>query len=236
MPGVSIALEQEGDQPVIEPWVTPDQLDQLGDGSVDLSSVCAVATEILFALSGRQFGVREKTIRPTSRDSCWGIGANASLHLVLPGPVREIIAVTLDGVVLPESSYQLVERRRLLRVPFDSWPMYQRLEEADTEVDTFSVHFRWGNDVPEGGKAAALFLAKQFALYFDGKKCGLTDAQVSVTRQGVSRTYLDPSEFTRLSRTGLKAVDIWLNTVNPSGARRRSRVFSPDEPKKSRIT
>ena len=234
MAGVSIALEHAGDQDVFEPWVTPDQLSNVDADSVDLDSVCMVASEILFMLSGRQFGVREKLVRPTSSVDGWC--GRSERELVLPGPIREIIELRLNGQVLTEAQYMVVDRRRVLRVPNGLWPFGQNLAKPTTENGTFSVHFKWGKDVPEGGKAAAKLFAQQLALYMAGKKCSLSDKLSTVTRQGTTRTYLDPSEFTRLSRTGLYLVDSWLSAVNPSGARRRPRVLSPDEPRKSRPT
>ena len=248
MGGVSVALEYEGDgETTIEPWVTPDQLEGLDADAVDLSSVCAVATELLYLLSGSQFGVREKVARPIWSNNCWSIDRLAEnvrtgipntaegRSLALPGPVRAIEAVKIDGLVLDPSEDTLLDRRYLVRVG-GFWPMNQDLSLPDTALGTFSVAFVWGKDVPAGGRAAAKAFAKQLGLYMAGKKCNLSDRLSTVTRQGTTRTYLDPSEFTRLSRTGLYLVDTWLATVNPSGARRRPRVFSPDDPRKARYT
>lgn len=248
MAGMELALDHPGDGTTYEPWVSPDQLQGVEADSVDLASVCQVATEILFMLSGRQFGVREKTIRPitdTTSNRDWNRNKRAQIlgwcftgerELVLAGPVREIVQIKLDGAVLPSTAYTLLDRRRLLRVPSVPWPTHQRLDLPDTAQGTLSIHFKWGKDVPEGGKVAAKLFAQQLGLYLAGRKCSLSDSLSTVTRQGTSRTHLDPSEFTRLSKTGLYLVDTWLNAVNPSGSRRRPRVFNPDDVRKSRVT
>lgn len=231
MGGVSLALAYEGDDDAtLEPWCDPSDLN--GGEDVDLRSVCLVATEILFILSGRKFGVKRKIIRPTAA----GRGCFVSdSELVLTAPVREIVEVRQDGSVVDPSTYRLVDQRSLIRID-DVWPFYQRLDLADANSTPFTVEFIWGRDVPEGGKASARFFADQLVKYMKGdKKCALPDRMINVTRQGTSQTILDPSEFTRQSRTGLYLVDTWLGAVNPSGGRRRPSVMGPDNLRKSRI-
>lgn len=58
----------------------------------------------------------------------------------------------------------------------------------------------------------------------------------SVSRQGVSYTILDNQEFIEELRTGLYVIDLFLKTVNPDNARRKSKVFSPDQPRARRYT
>lgn len=233
MGGIALALAYEGDDDErIEPWCEPSDIKD-GGGDVDLETVCAVATEILFILSGRRYGVRRKIVRPGAKGCGWG---ESSHELVLAGPIRAIHSITENGKTLvKDTDFRVLDRRRLLRMG-SIW-LHQRLDLLDSETDVTAIDFSWGRDVPEGGKASARHFADQLVKYFNNdKKCALPDRMVNITRQGTSHVIMDPSEFTKLSKTGLYLVDTWLGAVNPTGARRRPRVMGPDNIRKSRIT
>lgn len=246
----------------IAPWTTPDLLGEArAEESVDLMSVCIVASQILYILSGRKYGVRTETLRPVAgQDNCgWGnlarvpyISADwlwryrsnegAPEYLQLKSPVQSISQVKVDGDVLDPSLYQLYDNRTLVRM-HDSvsgqtlrWPIYQRLDLPDTEVGTFSVLYSFGQNVPGGGRLAAQIFATELAKYVNRENSALADRVVSVTRQGISQTILDPQQFTAMRRTGLYAVDLWLASVNPNGARRRPSITSPDSITNARPT
>ena len=57
--------------------------------------------------------------------------------------------------------------------------------------------------------------------------CRIPERVQSVSRQGVSWTMIDPQDFLDKGRTGIYEVDMLIRAVNPSGAKRRVRVFSP---------
>ena len=235
-----------------DPWVTPDLLGiARAEESVDLMSVCRVASQILYLLSGRRYGVRTETLRPVagqnncgwgnlarvpyiSADWLWRYRANegAPEYLQLKSPVQSIMQVKVDGDVLNPSAYQLYDNRTLVRMhdPISGhtlrWPIYQRLDLADTEVGTFSVTYQWGQPVPEGGKLAAQVFATELARYVNREPSAMPDRTVSVTRQGISMA-VDPTPFLK-GGTGLFFVDAWVQTVNPSGSRRRPSITSPD--------
>lgn len=224
------------------PWVTANQLSTCGaDDSVDLNSVCIVASEILFLLSGSKYGIRTETVRPAAGNPVCSFGANAG-ELILKSPVFAVTAVKVDGVTLPTSQYQLYNNRRLVRLKnaqgnLLSWPTSQRLDIAETEVGTFSVTYQWGRGVPVGGRVAAQVFACQLAKYINNDSdCALPDRMVSVTRQGLSQTIMDPSQFIKEARTGLYLVDTWLGAVNPHGARRRATITGPDSIRSVRAT
>lgn len=240
-----------------EPWTTPDLLGYArAEESVDLYSVCVVASQILYLLSGRRYGVRTETLRPAAgQERCgWGglphtitaSGPSASDWLALyranigapdwlqlKSPVQQILEVKVDGSVLDPSDYQLYDNRTLMRMQSSSgvsrqWPIYQRLDLPDTEVGTFSVTYQFGQSVPEGGKMAAQVFATELARYVNKDGSALPDRVVTVSRQGVTHTVLDPSQFIKMGRTGLFLPDIWLGSVNPHGARRRPSISSPE--------
>jgi hypothetical protein len=79
---------------------------------------------------------------------------------------------------------------------------------------------------------AARKLAIEFARLWQGdENCELPQRVTSVSRQGVSYTILDNQEFIDELRTGLYEIDLFLKTVNPDNARRKSKVFSVDTPR-----
>lgn len=217
----------------LEAWVTPDLLGAArAEEAVDLQSVCNVATEILFLLSGRRFGIRTETARPGGLIPCYG-PMEWPQTLELKGPVQRIITVMVDGEAVSSSEYRLYEDRRLVRTPDSqgnvrAWPVWQRLDIPDTEPETFSVTYQWGALVPEGGKLAAQAFATELAKYLNREASALADRVLTVSRQGITQTLIDPSQFLRECRTGLYLVDAWLGAVNPTGTRRRPLVASPD--------
>jgi hypothetical protein len=84
---------------------------------------------------------------------------------------------------------------------------------------------------------AARTLAIEFAkLWSDDETCALPQRVTSISRQGVSYTLLDSQDFIQEIRTGVYAVDLFLKTSNPDGARVKSRVFSVDTPRARRYT
>jgi hypothetical protein len=84
---------------------------------------------------------------------------------------------------------------------------------------------------------AARTLAIEFIkLWSDDDTCALPQRVTSVARQGVSYTILDQQDFIQEMRTGMYVIDLFIKTVNPDGARRKSKVFSPDQPRARRYS
>lgn len=242
---------------VNEPWVRPEDITNCSTSDqVDLASVCLVASKILFMLSGRKYGIRTETIRPYAGERGFGwhdirvLDAFAASNwldmynlnpggrewLYLRSPVANIQQVKIDGAVLDPSQYILYDNRKLVRVASSAnglvgaWPIWQRVDLDDTNVGTFSINYQWGIPVPPEAKIAAASFACQLAKYMNrDSDCALPDRLISVTRQGVSQTLMDPSQFIKEARTGLYLVDIWLGAINPNGNRRRATISSVDD-------
>jgi len=245
-----------------EPWVLASELPTSvieASEALDLDSICKVASEILFLLSGRKYGTRTETVRPHAGNRGCGwqhFGSNFAYQqwlqheaydegpdwLKLKSPVQTVLEVKVDGTVLNADEYAVYDNAKLVRMRSSAgfserWPLYQRLDQLDTEVGTFSVNYQWGIQLPEGGKVAAKAFATQLAKYMNNDSdCALPDRVISVSRQGVTQTLMDPSQFVKEARTGLYVVDLWLGAVNPNGNRRRPSVLGPDSPELSRLT
>jgi hypothetical protein len=97
------------------------------------------------------------------------------------------------------------------------------------------ITYAYGQNPPTSGKMAARTLAIEFAkLWSDDETCALPQRVTSVSRQGVSFTILDQQDFIQELRTGLYVIDLFLKSVNPDGARRKSKVYSVDTPRARR--
>lgn len=184
------------------------------------------------AVSGYAWGWRNE-----NGGSC---GCGNESYIRLSGyPVREILEVKLDGVVLDPSEYRLDERRKLIRLadlstdpPTDRfWPACQDLSLPDTEPGTYSVTYTYGADVPEAGKWAAAQMAAELwkAIPANQGECKLPSRVTRIARQGITMERLLPTaDLLRAGQTGLVLVDTFIALVNPTRARRRSAVWSPD--------
>lgn len=259
-----------------ESW-TPTFTCALPTGAETVSGTALeAASEVLYAMSGRQFGLCTITVRPCRRD-CWGgswpfaanwwaeYGADrwpypaligglwynlacggcaggcscTVVHeVVLPGVVHDVTQVKVDGVILtPDVDYRVDNYRLLVRLGGDDWPLCNDLNEADTEVGTWSVTFRIGRPVPSLGQAAVGVLTEQFTkMLLCDDSCELPFNVTQLSRQGVDITFLDPQEIFANRRTGLYLPDLFVNTYNPHGRTQRARVYDIDAPYPRRVS
>lgn len=226
-----------------------------------------IASDLLFELSGRRFpGICTTTVRPCSqrvyRDGPRNLNANV-LHFscgcstprscgcprpseITLGvePIDSILEVKIDGEVLGPEFYRVDDYKYLVRLPdvgetFTAWPCCQNILLSDTEPDTFSVSFTYGQDPPLAGVHAASILACELALACNpvsGAECRLPKRVQSLTRQGISMVFIDPMEFLAGGRLGIYEVDSFLGVYNPNNLRRSARVVSPDFPERVRRT
>jgi hypothetical protein len=196
----------------------------------------SLAVQVMWALSGRQFGVCSTAARPCPEyargygynpyvavldaDSwvSWPCGCVGSCTVTgprvvhLPGPVVEVTAVTVAGMVLDPGDYQL-EGDALYRAG-GVWPR-QDLGRPLGEDGTWSVTYLRGIPVPAGVDTLTGVLAKEFIAACDDEgSCRLPRTVVSTSRRGVSHDF-DPSKILAAGKTGLAEVDLWLSAVNP---------------------
>lgn len=222
--------------------------------------VAEQASDLLFELSGRIYaGECQRLVRPGC-DSCscgfqvlsrghvvgpWDYGyplmlcdscllaCEPSLVKLAGMPVREILEVKIDGVVVPDTEYRIFNYRYLQRLNNGHWPHSQNLTLADTEDDTFSVLYNYGADPPLLGISAAASIACEMYKACEtatAGSCALPTGVTRITRQGIT---IDRLAFTSWGyrdkrwATGLPLVDAFLATVNPAGLQRRPVFWSP---------
>lgn len=205
----------------------------------ELTSAMVAASEFLYFASGKRYaGSCERTVQACENTGCSCCQVLSRGHLVYPwsgtvdwaectcfpdnsiklaGYPTEIVEVTIDGEVVDPAEYTL-RNNKLVRLE-GTWPC-QTL-----------VTYIYGKTPPEMGRRAALKLAcevfKSCPAGASIGDCELPTGVTRVTRQGITieRAFMqrDPDG---LWRTGMAAVDFFLNSVNPNGIPRRATFWS----------
>jgi hypothetical protein len=144
-------------------------------------------------------------------------------------PVRAISEVLIDGVVIAAENYRLDQNKWLVYMNDSEgnaqfWPSCQNLARDLTEEGTFAVTYTYGADPPEAGLLAAAELACQIAAASAGQECALPAGTTRVTRQGITVEV----ERIKAILTRLPLTNLFLQTYNPQGLRRRSSIWSPE--------
>lgn len=204
-----------------------------------------IAQQLLWAATGRRFGVCESTalVRPRRTCRCAPSVDNTHPYLVngewhnyscsdpcrddccvlyLPHtPVQTVVSVEVDGVALIPPAYFYDERS--IRLTAGCWPVTWACEPARVEVT-------WTHGVapPPGAGAAVGELACEFVAAWQNETCRLPSRMVGLTRQGVAMDFADPGVYLDSNLFGLPVVDAFVRGVNPNGLQRPSRVLSPD--------
>jgi hypothetical protein len=216
------------------------------------------ATEVLWALSGRQFGECSVTVYPCP-EHCdasqyavpWGWGDSSWPHPALvegtwynlgcAGCGDDCSCNTVEQFVLPGPVSSITEVRVDNQVvPTGSYRLDNHRFVVRTDGGTWpicndggwSVTLVHGAEVPSLGLMAAAELACEFvkACTPGVKDCRLPQRVVSMVRQGVSQQFLDPNALLKDGKIGLYLSDLFIQSTNPSKLASRPRVYSPDAP------
>jgi len=237
-------------------WVLPEEMGDYGYTEFTLEAA-QVASNLLWAMSGRKYTgetivterytctLRNNRLGPSIRTTS-PVLFGGDVYNIPSGDYDEYSELTSDGMspdsrirlrgrpvtkilsmrnrlgqVIDPSSYYLVDHSTIQVKAGTPWT------PCNTEIT-----YAYGVPVPMAGRMAARKLAIEFARLWSGDEmCELPQRVTSVSRQGVSYTILDNQEFIDELRTGLYEIDLFLKTVNPDNARRKSKVFSPDQPR-----
>lgn len=231
---------------------TPEQQAAYDLAKLRLDGAKSLAVSVLWALSGRQFGVCPQTIRPCPPSSacdaqgrwyqlapyvlawngddwlnigcgCTGTCVKSGPNVVhLPGPAQSVDEVKIGDTVLDPGEYRL-EGDRLIRLT-GRWPS-QNFTRPMGFPGTWSVTYQRGIPVPPGVGLLTGTLAREFVLACDGdKKCRLPSNVTSLTRRGVSYKMYDAAALLAARRTGVTEIDMWLNAVNPNAIQQAPAV------------
>jgi len=225
-------------------WITADDLPPglpTPPGGEDAAARhAAAASGILYALSGRRWSGRAtRTIeaRPIDGTTCGGgylpvpvlcrgqvinhSRCDRPPALRLPDyPVQSVAEVRAGGALRDPDTYRLTGSRFLE----DAWGGWLVCDTAAR----LTITYDHGADPPDAGRLAAARLAAELVKAAAGVGSDLPGYITQRVRQGETISYTSAAALFDKGRTGLADVDLWLATVNPSGLRRRSSVWSPD--------
>lgn len=162
-----------------------------------------------------------------------GTGCSCSIvsETILPGPVQEIVQVTVDGEVLVEGTdYRLDDYRKLVRLGGNLWPLCNDLNKSVTDVGTWSVTAIYGEPFPNLGKLAMGQLVCQIIADLVGNDCTLPDNVTNITRQGLSFTLQDVNDLVQEGFEPLTYVNRFIERYNPNKLQGRARLYDVDGP------
>lgn len=143
-------------------------------------------------------------------------------EVLLPGVVSTVSQVKVDGVILPSSAYRLDDNQLLVRTDGGRWPYCQDMAAADTQPNTWSVTFTFGEVPPVIGRQAVGQLMCALARECMGEDCRLPSNVTSLVRQGVS-VELDSDFLKRFN-----FVSLFLDYANPAGLIAAPGIYDPD--------
>lgn len=204
----------------------------------------ALAQNVLWGLSGRRIGVCSyvEGYYPQCAAGCgqpykgsdglWRNGGAASecCRLLLHHrPIVEVTGVTELGAALTPG-VDFVWSDSYLKRLGACWPCID-----NCELPPVVVEYTAGVGFPAGTDAAMGELACEILKAWNGDACRLPSRATSITRQGVTVSMANPSEFVTNGQLGLPVADLWLRMVNPVHLGRPSRVYSPDQPRMERV-
>lgn len=157
----------------------------------------------------------------------------AGTTLRLPPQTGGIAKVTIDGDVIPPTSYRIDNGALLVRTDGELWPFGQNLSLDPDQDGTFAIWYY------EGAMPTALDLYATGRLSYEfykdlcGDACDLPLGVRAVSRQGVDFE-LTMDMFGR-GTTGIPAVDAVIAMRNPNRLKMPSRVINP-QAGRSRVT
>ena len=208
------------------------------------------AVGVLWALTGRRFGVCPTEARPCPPGRTYGVhghildpdprwagsapqacvtaGCDRDGAILLPGPVHRVTGITVNGEDFALDTIT-VQGNRVWRSHSLPWPP-QDLTIPSGQQGTWSLKYDRGVPAPPGAAHAVGALAGEFyqACHGDASKCRLPRRTSSVQRQGVTVTMVSPEEIFESGSTGLNEVDLWIKAHNPHRLSQPSEVWSPD--------
>lgn len=190
------------------------------------------AIAVLWALTGRQFSCSEVTVRPEpslARGGCDGAMLTEAyfrndfrgipptyfspMAVKLEGPVHEIVAVHIDGVLVDEAEYRL-ENDVLYRIG-KRWPRNDMTKPLGFP-GTWSVTYVRGCPPPAFvARFVGELAAEMIQACRDAKHCKLPRTVISTSRSGVTHVF-DPTRMLSAGYTGLPNIDTWIASTNPN--------------------
>ena len=217
-----------------EPWPIVGYTAPVGTASEIVAVAEQAAQAFLNGATGRRFGTCTYTqrfqVRATSQGLCTAPLPHGNCCAIwLPNtPIQAILGVKVDGALIAPNGYAVLGGSRLGRMG-GCWPQSDDCVPGRIEVTyTAGIPLRPGSTYYGMAASAMGELLREYVTALTGGTCKLPSRFVTVARQGITTTALDPALFLRLSLTGLPLTDNFIRTVNPGGHRRKPRVIAVD--------
>lgn len=245
---VTIVGMSTPDWPVL--WkLLPDLTD---DNREQVLRAVDVATGILWALTGRQYGLRAVEARPCKPEvadsyhdltpgpgwapyldsgvvrnlpTCAAAPCDRSGAVLLPGPVHKLLEFLVDGNRMPLNEVH-VDGDRVYR-RYRPWPT-QNLVLPSSELGTWALWYLRGRVPPKGADYVLAMLAKELLAAETGGTCRLPKRVQNIQRQGVTVNMVHPEDIFDKGVTGIPEVDLWVRAHNPHHLTAPAQVWSPD--------
>jgi len=209
------------------PWITVDDLlcefADVPEAVVDLTITGAI--EWMNDLTcGAYPGSCTTEVRPVpgcghqERCGCTARWERLDLLRWLPGPVTDLVSVTVDGQAVNAAYYAVLNQRWLTarkvdgESPLIPWPA-QDMGRPLGETDTWAVTVEHGLTPPAPLAQATAELVCQLLRRYQGLECDLPDNATSITRSGVSISLAQR----QAGRIGVQAIDAVLDTYGCGG-------------------
>lgn len=225
----------------------PNEDDPAYDEAVTAAQASAesIAVQVLWALSGRQFGICDVIARPCPSapqlpwygshpydqsippytplfvDGTWyNFSCACGFRCRMGGPnVVHLPGPAGEIVTVTIGSTVLAPNVYVMEGDLlyrrDGVWPSQDYSRPLGDPGTWSVEYWRGIPVPPGVDRLTAMLAREMITACQGGKCRLPRTVVSTSRSGVSHVF-DPSKMLSSGFTGLSEVDTWLAAINPN--------------------
>jgi hypothetical protein len=162
-------------------------------------------------------------------------GCTTLSEAILPGPVGDILAVRVDGVVQDPSTYRVDNGNRLVSLdPDRPWPLCQDMSLDPDEIGVFEVSYYQGAAPNTLTSYAAGVLANEYVLACKkDSKCRIPRNATTVTRGG---TTIELETDVRKALMRIPEVASVVSIFNPNGLTSPPRVLSPTTRRPRRTT
>jgi len=230
---------------VCAPWITADKLCcEGGSDSVDCDGAATpfvfpwtdddlimAASNLLYARTCFRYpGECVREIWPCLSCGCTcnpcGCGIYDTIELTSDDPILSITEITINGVVVPDTSYRLDEDARIVRTDGVRWPTCNNLGlTADPGPgDELRVTYVTGRPVPISLQMACAELVCELKKACNGADCSLPAHVRSVARRGVEIEVYDAVQLLNQGLTGNPIIDHALTVYGRCG---QARMFDP---------
>lgn len=242
-------------------WVTPSELPATHQDSVYAGDACQMASNILWAMSGRKYAgtttVTERYFTAVDAYRYQGSSAKEFSPHMIGGSVYNLPAEDWNDSAYQSDGSSSLSRIRLRGKPVQEVHLVRSgydgkiipndayyLADHSTLIaykgtpwapGNLEITYTYGQQPPTAGRQAARVFAIELIKLWEGDDCALPNRVTSISRQGVSYTILDNQDFLENFRTGIYVIDLFLKTANPAKALAPSKVFSPDVPRARRM-